>query len=545
MATTQIRGNTQIINGTIVDAQINSAAAIATTKLADGALFIKSDGSVAMAGTLNLNTHAITNVVNPTNPQDVATKNYVDATAQGLDVKASCRAVATSNITLTGTQTIDGVALSVNDRVLLIGQSTAAQNGIYTVQSGSWTRPSDANTGTNLVSGSFVFIGEGTANSGSGWVLTTPNPITIGTTSLTFTQFSGAGEIIASTGLLKNGNTLTIDSTVVTLTGSQVLTNKSIVATQLTGTLQAGQFPALTGDVTTSAGALGTTIAAGAVTLAKQANLAANSVIGNITGSSATPTAVSLVTAATASTVVLRDIHANITANSYITSVTTTVTAGSTTTLTNNSTGIQQFTGTTTQTVNLPDATTLTVGQGYLIANRSTGVVTIKDSSGTTLQAMAGGSQLELTLITNGSAAGVWDVAYSVSSAGTVTSISIVSANGFGGSVATATSTPAITLTTNISGLLKGSSSALVAATYGTDYVNNSSFVTRETPSGTLNGSNTAFTLANTPVVGSESLYLNGLLQEPGGNDYTISGTSITMAIAPQSTDRLRVNYIK
>lgn len=69
-------------------------------------------------------------------------------------------------------------------------------------------------------------------------------------------------------------------------------------------------------------------------------------------------------------------------------------------------------------------------------------------------------------------------------------------------------------------------------------------FVTRETPSGSVNGSNTTFTLANTPTAGSEELYLNGMLMEPGaGNDYTISGATITMLSAPTTGEKIRVNY--
>lgn len=70
-------------------------------------------------------------------------------------------------------------------------------------------------------------------------------------------------------------------------------------------------------------------------------------------------------------------------------------------------------------------------------------------------------------------------------------------------------------------------------------------FVTRETPSGLVNGSNTAFSLGNVPITGTESVFLNGLLQEPGaGNDYTISGNEITFAEAPISGDRVRVSYV-
>lgn len=71
-------------------------------------------------------------------------------------------------------------------------------------------------------------------------------------------------------------------------------------------------------------------------------------------------------------------------------------------------------------------------------------------------------------------------------------------------------------------------------------------FIVRETPSGSINGSNVTFVLANTPVVGTEEVFLNGLLQEPGaGNDYTISTATITYLTAPSTGDRLRVSYRK
>lgn len=71
-----------------------------------------------------------------------------------------------------------------------------------------------------------------------------------------------------------------------------------------------------------------------------------------------------------------------------------------------------------------------------------------------------------------------------------------------------------------------------------------SSWAFRETPSGTVDGSNPTFTLAHTPVVGSESVFLNGILLDSGANnDYTISGATITMINIPQSNDKLRVTY--
>jgi hypothetical protein len=131
------------------------------------------------------------------------------------------------------------------------------------------------------------------------------------------------------------------------------------------------------------------------------------------------------------------------------------------------------------------------------------------------------------------------------SGSGTVTSVSVNSANGFAGSVTNATTTPAITISTSITGVIKGNGTAISAATAGSDYMAPSNFVVRETPSGSVNGSNTAFTLANTPIAGTEEIYLNGLLQEPAGQDYTISGTAITYAVAPVSGDRLRASYQK
>lgn len=132
---------------------------------------------------------------------------------------------------------------------------------------------------------------------------------------------------------------------------------------------------------------------------------------------------------------------------------------------------------------------------------------------------------------------------------GTVTNTSVVSANGFNGSFANSSTTPALTLTTTVTGVVKGNGTALSAATVGTDYMAPSSWVANETPSGTVNGSNTAFTLANTPntnVTNPVMLYLNGALLEPGsGNDYTISGSAITMLFAPASGDKPRAYYWK
>jgi hypothetical protein len=467
---------------------------------------------------LNAGGSVITQVGTPSAGTDAANKNYVDAAAQGIDWKASVRAATTAAGTLASSfengDAIDGVTLATGDRILIKNQAAGAENGIYTVNaSGAPTRATDADTNAEVTAGMSVFVEEGTTNADSGWVLTNNGAIVVGTTALTFTQFTGLGQITTDSTIDRTGNQLS--------------------------------RAAITGDISISAGSNTSAIGANKVTLGMQATLAANSAIANATGSTATPTAVPMVSAATASAIAIRDSSANAKFNNLVENLATTATAAGTTTLTVASAKTQQFTGSTTQTVVMPDATTLSVGHSFTVTNRSSGVVTVNANGGGLLQSMAAGSQATFTAVTIGTSAGTWDVAYSVASAGTVTAVSVVSANGFAGS-SSGGSTPALTLSTTITGLLKGNGTAISAATAGTDYLAPANFVDRETPSGSVNGSNTAFTLANTPVSGSEHVYLNGLLQEPGaGNDYTISGSTITYLTAPQTGDKIRVSYRK
>jgi len=172
----------------------------------------------------------------PTNDTDAVTKSYADAITQSLDIKDSVRVASTANIAtasaLTDGSTIDGVVVATGDRVLLKDQSTGTQNGIYTVvASGAASRSTDANTSVKVSSGMYVFVSEGTVSADMGYVLTTNDPITLATTALSFTQFSGAGQITAGTGISKSGNTLSIDTTVTAdLTTAQTLTNKTLTS---------------------------------------------------------------------------------------------------------------------------------------------------------------------------------------------------------------------------------------------------------------------------------------------------------------------------
>jgi hypothetical protein len=184
-----------------------------------------------------------------TNTTQIATTEFVtaavDAARSGLEVKESVKAATTASITLSNTQTVDGVALSVGDRVLVKDQATASQNGIYVVSATAWTRSLDANTSAEVNPGMFVFVEQGTVNADSGWVLTTDAPITLDTTGLTFAQFSGAGQITAGSGLTKTGNTLNVGA------GTGITVNADDVA--LTGQALAFHNLATNGLVTRTA----------------------------------------------------------------------------------------------------------------------------------------------------------------------------------------------------------------------------------------------------------------------------------------------------
>jgi hypothetical protein len=136
----------------------------------------------------------------------------VDSVAQGLDPKASCVAATTVNITLSGTQTIDGVALIAGDRCLVKDQTTQANNGIYLVAASSWTRATDMDTWAE-VPGAFTFIEQGTTQADTGWVCTSNAGGTIGVTAITWVQFAGVGSYTAGTGLTLTGTVFSITNT--------------------------------------------------------------------------------------------------------------------------------------------------------------------------------------------------------------------------------------------------------------------------------------------------------------------------------------------
>jgi len=222
---------------------------LTSTKLSDFDTQVRTsrlDQMTAPSAAVSLNSQKITNLADPTADADAANKGYVDGVAQGLDVKDSVVATTTANGTLASAfangQTIDGVSLSTNDRILIKDQNTATENGIYKVNaSGAPTRVDDLATGADAA-GAFVFVEQGTVNAENGFVCTSnKGSAVVGTNNLAFSQFSGAGQITTADGLQKTGNTISVD---LKANGGLVIESSEIAvdlaASSITGTLAIG-----------------------------------------------------------------------------------------------------------------------------------------------------------------------------------------------------------------------------------------------------------------------------------------------------------------
>jgi len=247
---------------------------ISTTN-SNGNLVLDPNGT----GNIDASSAKIINVATPTGSTDAANKAYVDAQLQGLDVKNSVRVATTANGTLASAfangQTVDGVSLSTGDRILLKDQSTGSENGIYTVNSsGAPTRATDFDADSEVTGGTFFFVEEGTTNADNGFVMTNDGTVTVGTTALTFTQFSGAGQVIAGDALTKSGNTLNVgvDDSSIEISSDAL----RVKASGITNAMLAGSIDLtakVTGALPVGNGGTGlTSIAKGSVLVANSAN---------------------------------------------------------------------------------------------------------------------------------------------------------------------------------------------------------------------------------------------------------------------------------
>jgi hypothetical protein len=226
---TALGGSINITAGVSSVSGTSSQIAVSSTT---GDITLSLPSAVVFPGSVTLN-------ADPVNALDAATKQYVDAVAEGLHVHASVVAATTANVDLsTGLEAgdvIDGVTLVAGDRVLVKNQSTTSENGIYIAStSGAAVRASDYNTASEIDPGDFFFVTGGTTYDNTGWVQTAV-VTTLGTDPITFEQFSGAGTYLAGNGLTLTGNTFSINTAVtVDLNTAQTLTNKTLTSPSIT-----------------------------------------------------------------------------------------------------------------------------------------------------------------------------------------------------------------------------------------------------------------------------------------------------------------------
>jgi hypothetical protein len=235
---TQITGLGEITAGAGLSASGSTISLSVPVSVADGGTGSTSQNFADLSTTQNIGgTKTFTGEVivpSPVNASDAATKAYADAIAQGLAVKPAVTEATTAALpaytatsstltaTSTGVLTVDGVAVSLNDRVLVKDETSgnAPDNGIYSCTTAGavgvayvLTRAADMDAGSE-VPGAFTFVQMGSVNIGAGFVCTTTGTVTLGTTPITFTQFSNAGAITAGTGLALSGTTLSLTTPV-------------------------------------------------------------------------------------------------------------------------------------------------------------------------------------------------------------------------------------------------------------------------------------------------------------------------------------------
>jgi len=233
MPETTIAGR-QIRNGAITNSKIAAGAGIESSKLAEGSLFLKKDGTVALTGNLDASNNKIVNVGTPTNNGDAASKVYVDNQIASLPSAYKYRnvhvaSVANVNISNPGTAIFDGHTLSNGDRILLKNQTTGAENGIY-VFNGSSTalsRATDSDAWDELV-GTLVYVDIGTVNAEARFFCTSNTGGTLGSTAVTYVQ--------DSSGTLSPSNFVTEEVPTGAIDGSNV--NYTLAFTPTAGTLK-------------------------------------------------------------------------------------------------------------------------------------------------------------------------------------------------------------------------------------------------------------------------------------------------------------------
>lgn len=293
MAQSFIRGNTQILAASITADRFAASLALPTAQLAEGSLFVKSNGTVAFTAAQSMGNQLLTSVADAVNAQDAINLRTLQSFVNGFGASKRARVISTANLALSAAQTIDGLLTVVGDVVWLNAQTTTAQNGFWVVQAAAWTRPAQwaaASTQKSFL----LFIEQGTTFADTKWTVAADATVVDTGTATAVQDTSGltytAGNGISLTGsafaaklglglgfdgtnqiqVVANGASLTVAAGGVKITdgvaGQVMLANASNLAT----------FTALSGDVTiTSAGATTVNNTAGTGFL-KYANIVGN-----------------------------------------------------------------------------------------------------------------------------------------------------------------------------------------------------------------------------------------------------------------------------
>ena len=417
--------------------------------------FLRGDGTFA---TPPSGSGTVTSVTSANADIGVATSTTTPVLTLNSGSAASQIAKYDANANLTINNSIEGfttTATAAGTTTLVVGST---YNQIFT---GSTTQTVKLpNTSTLVVGQQFSIINDSTG------------VVTVSASDNTTVRSMGGGTRIIvtciSTGVTSNAAWTSSYLNVVAPTGKFINLSNSFTFVGVDGgqtTFPSGVITLYgTGSGTITSSQLATSMSdetgSGALVFGTTPTIATPVINGLSTGSG-------VASAATASTLMLRDSSANTQANSFIPNFTTTATAAGTTVLTVASTQIQEFTGSTTQTVTLPVTSTLVLGQSFIIINRSSGAVTVNSSGGNAVQVVAANSSVEVTcVLVTGTTAASWDAVYTTAAGtGTVTAVSVASANGFAGS-SSGGATPALTLTTSINApVLAGNGTAIAAAT--------------------------------------------------------------------------------
>jgi len=566
--TASVTGN--ITGGNLTTAGITNSGSVVTEALNGSAPTITATGtnnSVTLApngnGTVDVSSKKITSLAAPTADTDGANKAYVDSVAEGLDVKESCHAATTAALpastynngssgvgaTLTGDgngalAAQDGVTLTVNERLLVKDQAAAAQNGIYvltTVGDGSnpfvLTRAGDFDgSPASEIPGGFTFIEEGTVNADNGFVCTTNAPVTVGTTAINFSQFSGAGSITAGDGLAKSGSTLSVNVDNVT---TAISSDAVIVKTS--ANLTTPNIGVANGDSFTASGVVTATgnVTGGNLVTAGAMDSATISSSGEATLASA------IVSDLTAGRVVLAgtsgaiEDSGNFTFNGSTAAVTGAITASTTITATGNVAG-----GNLT-TAGRMDATGAATAASFGTANITISADDI-NSGGSAITINQDSQDLDFVVEGNGDAnlfrtdAGSDTVLISTATATTGATLKIDSTDAMMIPSGTTAQRPTgvtsmLRFNTTLDALEFYDSAAWTTA--GSDFT--------VIATQTFNGDNStvAFTLSEAQTTASCIVSINGVVQLPT-TAYAVSGTTLTFTEAPASGDVIEVRKL-